>query len=539
MRDSIEALLLAITHSRASRHAEAEELLHEVLAAEPNQPNALFLLGQSALACGRPAEAAKHLARALWLRPTHRDGRVALARALLADDRAAEALDALAPLASDAGLGVAQTLRGTALNALGRPEEAVVAFTHALATLPMDAETHLNLGNAHADLDEIDLAERHIRHAISLQPAMAEAHASLGHLLAGLGRLEEAVACQRAAIAIRPDFAPAHWNEGVALLLAGDMQAGWEKYEWRKRRYPHSFSSPPGPQWDGGPLHGRTILVLAEQGMGDSIQFARYLPMLAQRGARVIVECSDSLVSLLGTIPGVATACARGRRPAHDVWVDQMSLPRLFHTTLGSVPFPTAYLQANAALLAQWDRRLPQGIRVGLAWAGNPLHSNDARRSIPVADLAPIIKAGEGGLISLQVGERASDISHLPGVANYSGLFTDWSQTAAAVAAMDLVITVDTAVAHLAGALGIPTWVMLPHAPDWRWMLNRTDTPWYSGMRLFRQSRPGDWTGVIEQVATALAGVMPAVEQGGYSMAMPPLTWSVVPVTQAASSDAR
>ncbi len=234
-------------------------------------------------------------------------------------------------------------MRGTALNALGRPEEAVIAFTHALATLPMDAETHLNLGNAHAELDEADLAEHHIRYAIALQPAMAEAHASLGHLLAGLGRLEDAVACQAVAIAIRPDFAAAHWNLGVALLLAGDMAAGWEKYEWRKRRFPASFSSPPGLQWDGGPINGRTILVLAEQGLGDTIQFARYLPMLARRGARVVVECADSLVSLAGGHPrrGPRPAPAAGAR-RYDVWVDQMSLPRLFGTTVDTVPYPTA-----------------------------------------------------------------------------------------------------------------------------------------------------------------------------------------------------
>ncbi len=545
MRDPIEVLLLAITHCRAKRHAEAEALLREVLAIDPEQPNALFLLGECALSCDRPAEAAEYLADALKLRPTHRDGRLALARALLAAGRPAEALDTLDPLANDTALGVAQTLRGTALNALSRPEEAVTAFTHALATLPDDAETHLNLGNAYADLDEPDLAEPHIRRAIALQPAMAEAHASLGHILAADGRLEEAIACQEAAIAIRPDFAAAHWNQGVALLLAGDMKAGWEKYEWRKRRFPHSFSSPAGPQWDGGPLDGRTVLVVAEQGLGDTIQFARYLPMLAQRGARVVVECAASLVPLLAAMPGVAKACPRGSRPAHDLWIDQMSLPRLFRTTLDSVPSPTAYLQADPAKLDHWDRKLPGGIRVGLAWAGNPLHSNDARRSIPAMALAPIVKAGEGGLISLQVGQRASEVEQLSGVADYAAHFTDWSETAAAVAAMDLVITVDTAIAHLAGALGIPAWVMLPHAPDWRWMLARSDTPWYSGMRLFRQPQPGDWHAVTMEVAAALAGIMPpaaalgASGTNGYSMAMPPLTWSVAPVTQAASSDAR
>ena len=539
MSDSIDVLLLAIAHSRAGRHAEAEVLLHQVLAADPDQPNALFLLGESALAGERAEEAVDFLTRALALRPTHRDGRVALARAQLAAGQPWAVLDTLEPLAGHTAFATVQTLRGTALNALGEPAEAVVAFTHALATKPDNAETHLNLGNAYAELDQADLAEQHIRRAIALQPAMAEAHASLGHLLAGLGRVAEAVARNETAIALQPDFAAAHWNQGVALLLGGDMAAGWEKYEWRKRRFPDSFGSAPGPHWDGGPLNGRTILVLAEQGLGDTIQFARYLPMLAQRGATVIVECDPSLVPLLAAMPAVAQACARGRRPAYDVWVDQMSLPRLFRTTLATVPYPAAYLQPDADRVAHWHAILPRGLRVGLVWAGNPLHSNDARRSMPVASLAPIVAAGGGSLVSLQAGARGQEVGSLPGVLPRADALTDWRETAAAVGAMDLVITVDTAVAHLAGALGTPVWVMLPHAPDWRWMLGRTDSPWYGCMRLFRQDSPGDWDGVADRVASALADAIRPAGAADYSIAMPPLTCSVAPVTQAASSDAR
>ncbi len=539
MTDPIEALLQAIAHSRAGHHAKAEALLHEVLAADPEQPNALFLLGESALAADRADEAVDYLSRALALRPTHRDGRVALARAQLAAGQPWAVLDTLEPLAKHTAFAAAQTLLGTALNAMGEPEAAVAAFTHALATNPDHAETHLNLGNAYAELDQADLAEQHIRRAIAAQPRMAEAHASLGHLLAGLGRVAEAVARNETAIALQPDFAAAHWNQGVALLLGGDMAAGWEKYEWRKRRFPDSFGSAPGPQWEGGPLNGRTILVLAEQGLGDTIQFARYLPLLAQRGAEVVVECAPSLVPLLADMPGVAQACARGRRPAYDLWVDQMSLPRLFRTTVATVPYPAAYLTADPARAAHWDRRLPAGLRVGLVWAGNPLHSNDARRSMPVQALAPILAAGQGHLISLQVGQPAQDIALMPGVADHADALTDWRETAAAIAAMDLVVTVDTAVAHMAGALGTPVWVMLPHAPDWRWMLGRADSPWYSCMRLFRQDSPGDWDGVSERVAAALAGVIHPTGSADYGIAMPPLTCSVAPVTQAASSEAR
>ncbi len=539
MFDVIDTLLRAIAHGRAGRHAEAEALLHQVLAAEPEHPNALFLLGQSALAAGRPDEAVDFLDRALALRPGHRDGRVALARAQLAAGQSWTALDTLEPLAGHTALATVQTLRGTALNALGQPEEAVVAFTHALATQPDDAETHLNLGNAYAELDEPMLAEQHIRRATALQPDLAEAHASLGHLLASLGRVAEAVACNETAIALQPDFAAAHWNQGVALLLGGDLAAGWEKYEWRKRRFPDSFGSAAGPQWDGEPLDGRTILVLAEQGFGDTIQFARYLPPLAQRGARVVVECAPSLVPLLAAMPGVAQACVRDERPAYDLWVDQMSLPRLFETTLAAMPNPDAYLRADADRLAHWHGVLRAGLRVGLVWAGNPLHSNDARRSMPVAALAPIVAAGRGSLVSLQAGARGEDVAALPEVLDYADALTDWRETAAAIAALDLVVTVDTAVAHLAGALGTPVWVMLPHAPDWRWMLDRTDSPWYSCMRLFRQDKPGDWDGVAVRVAGALDDVLRPAGGGDHSIAMPPLTCSVAPVTQTASSEAR
>ena len=529
-----DALLTAITHARAGRHLEAERILHALLEAEPDEPFALFLLGESALATKRSAEAVGLLSRALALRPAHRDTRLALARAHLACADPAAVLRTLEPLASDTLLAAAHSLRGTALNALGRPEEAVAAFALTLSVTPDDAEAHLNCGNAFAELDDAAQAEQHIRRAIACDPAMAEAHASLGHLLASLGRLPEAIAANEAAIALRPDFTTAHWNQGVAHLLGGDMEAGWQQYEWRKRRFPASFANPPGPQWDGGALDGRTILVLAEQGFGDAIQFARYLPMLAYRGAQVVLQCASPLVKLLGAMPGV-TAVPRGQLPPYDCWVDQMSLPLLFGTTLSTVPSPGGYLRPDPVRAERWERRLPNGLRVGLVWAGNPRHSNDRRRSIPAAALAPIVTAGRSTLVSLQEGPRARDVAKLFGVTDHSGRLTDWAETAAAVSAMDLVITVDTAMAHLAGALGIPVWLMLPYAPDWRWMLGRNDTPWYAGMRLFRQEQPGDWPGVAKRVATELM----AISRPSYSMAMPPLTCSVAPVTQPASAEAR
>jgi tetratricopeptide (TPR) repeat protein len=529
-----DILIDAITHARAGRHSEAEAILHEVLAHDPDNPYALYLLGECALLSDHPAEAVGLLTRALALRPAHRDSRLNLARALLASHRPAEALGTLAPLAADTSLAAAQSLRGTALEALGRPAEAILAFEHALTLDPTDAEALLNCGNAYAELDQVDPAEHHIRRALACKPELVEAHVSLGDLLIRAGKLPEAIAASAEAIALRPDFATAHWNQGVALLLSGDLPAGWHEYEWRKRNFPSAFASLPGPEWDGGPLCGRTVLVLAEQGLGDTIQFARYLPMLAHAGAQVVLRCAPSLVPLLGRIEGLQT-CLRGAEPAYDCWVDQMSLPLRFGTTLHTIPTPAGYLSPAPARAAAWDELLPAGLRVGLVWAGNPLHSNDRRRSMPMQALAPLIAAGRSNLIGLQTGARAHDLARLFGLPDFSGRLTDWGETAAAVSALDVVITVDTAVAHLAGALGIPVWLMLPHAPDWRWMLEREDSPWYTGARLFRQEWPGDWAGVAERVTAALV----AIASPSYTMAMPPLTWSVAPVTQPASAEAR
>ena len=535
MSDQIETLLLAVSHARAGRQEEAETALRAVLADEPDNGYALYLLGQCALVGGRSAEAAALLARALALRPEHRDSRLSLARALLATARAEDALQALEPLAGEAKLAQVHSLRGSALTMLKRPAEAIAAFQRALAADPADAETELNLGNAYAELDQPELAQHHLRQALALAPHMVEAHASLAHLLTNQGRLEEALAASRTAIEIDPDCTAARWNHAVTLLLSGDFAAGWQEFEWRKRRFANSFSALPKPEWQGGSLAGKTILVLAEQGAGDTIQFMRYLPLLAKRAQQVIMECPPSLAPLVASMPGVIAAMPHGGRSGYDVWTDELSLPRLFGTTLETIPYPAGYLKPDPARALAWDRHLPEGLRIGLAWAGSPLHSNDRRRSMPAAALAPIIAAGGRSIVTLQVGPRARDVAKLFGLTDRSGRLTDWSETAAAISGLDVVITVDTAIAHLAGALGIPAWVMLPFAPDWRWMTARDDSPWYAGMRLFRQDQPGDWTGVAERVATALVSVV----RPAYTINMPPLMWSVAPVTQAASSDAK
>ena len=508
-----DTLLIAVDHQRAGRTAAAGAIYRDVLQAEPGQPQALYLHGLLDLAAGRADHAATLLARAVEARPSHAGARLALARARLDAGQKGGALDAATTaLALDPSQAEAHFLLGTALSALGRTEEAIASLLQAVARQPRHAAAHLNLGNAWADLDRFEEAERFCRAAIALDPALAEAHASLGFILTSSSRLAEAVAACDAAIALRPDFAEAHWNRAVACLLAGDFAAGFAGCEWRKRhrRFHGSLPDLPGPSWMGEDLTGRTILVRAEQGLGDTIQLSRYLPCLAALGARVRLVCDARLIPLLRTLPGAVEIAAReAPLPPHDLWVDQMSLPRLFATTSETVPAPPGYLQADPAWAAAWRATLPDGPRIGLVWAGNPAHANDRRRSLPPGTLAPLLEIPGLHFVSLQLGPRAAETADMPGVIDPTARLADYAATAALVAALDLVITVDTSVAHLAGGLGRPVWVMLPFAPDWRWMLGSDSSPWYGSMRLFRQERPGYWRGVVARVAEALRTAPP------------------------------
>jgi tetratricopeptide (TPR) repeat protein len=469
----------------------------------PDDPRTTYVQGLVLLRAGRAAEAAELLASAAAALPGHEGARVNLVRALLAAEapqRALEAADAaLAALPHHAELHFA---RGTALNALGQPRAARESLQRAVALDPSHAPSHLNLGNACADLDDLDAAECHIRAALHRDPTLVEAHASLGFVLTSRGCLAEGIAACDAAIALRPGFVQAHWNLATAALLAGDFARGFAEYEWRKRhdQFRHDFVDLPGPVWTGDDPAGRTILVHAEQGLGDTIQFARYLKLIAEHGGRPVLACERPLLPLLATLPGVRVVAKDATLPRYDAWIDQMSLPHAFAARPDTIPSAAGYLVADPARVAQWRARLPGGRKLGLAWGGNPAHSNDRRRSLPPAAVSRLLALGGSSVVNLQVGPRAGKA----GLTDFSPLLTDYAETAALVANLDLVVTVDTSVAHVAGALGVPCWVLLPFAPDWRWALWRDDTPWYDSLRLFRQPRPGDWDGAIDAVAAAL-----------------------------------
>jgi tetratricopeptide (TPR) repeat protein len=463
----------------------------------------LYVSGLQALRDGNTDEAIYRLTQALRRSPEHSGMRRNLVRALLVAERwdqvAVQATAALAGAPDNAELHFA---RGTALNALGQHTQACAAFARALTLQPDHAAAWLNMGNASADLDDLASAEAQYRTAISLDPVLAEAHASLGYLLTQQGRLPEAIAACEAALRVRPDFVQAHWNLAIATLLGGDLRAGFAAYEWRTRhaRYQADFPPLPGRRWDGSDPTGLTILVRAEQGYGDAIQFARYLPMIRAAGGRPVLVCAPALVPLMRLIPGMEAIATADPVPPHDAWIDQASLPYLFGTTLATIPTPAGYLQADPARVAAWQARLPPGRKVGVAFVGNPRHPADRRRSIPAELTAILLTAPGVTFINLHHGEAAQRLN----LTDLTPWLTDYAETAALIETLDLVVTVDTSVAHLAGALGKPVWILLPHAPDWRWLLERDNSPWYHSARLFRQAAAGDWRGPLQRIRAKL-----------------------------------
>ena len=334
--------------------------------------------------------------------------------------------------------------------------------------------------------------------------------------LKGQGKLDGAAACCRRALELKPDFAEAHLQQSLLSLVTGDFQRGWTEYEWRwkdKQWQRRNFSQ---PLWDGQRLEGKTILLHAEQGLGDTIHFVRYVPQVKQRGGTVIVECPKPLLSLLTSGAGIDRLVGRGEElPPFDLQAPLLSLPGIFRTSLETIPADVPYLFADPGLVEHWRRELGSiaGFKIGIAWHGSPKHPNDRNRSIPLASFEPLARCSRVRLLSLQKGTGAEQLQDLAGripVADVGSRLDDFRDTAAVLVNLDLVIACDTAVAHLAGALGVPVWVALPFTADWRWLLDRSDSPWYPTMRLFRQRQPGDWPGVFEDIKAELAARLPS-----------------------------
>lgn len=404
---------------------------------------------------------------------------------------------------------------GVALRDTDRGQEAVASFRQALRLQPGEPNVLNNLGNAlHAQQHYAEAIDC-FRHALRRAPANPGFHLNLGNALRVSGRVGEAIQSLRQALKLEPDFAEAHWDLAFALLLQGDFTQGFQEYEWRWRRRDFPCRQFTAPLWRGEDLAGQTLLVHTEQGAGDGIQFVRFVSQLHERGARVLLECPPGLAALFQSVTGAAQVVPRGAPlPDFDCHVPLLSLPQRLGVTPERIPAVVPYLRppANRRVVLpppRSERRVR--LKVGLAWRGNPEHSNDRQRSIPLALLKPLFAMADVAFYNLQVGpgtKSAGEETSQEALVPMEGLLRDFADTASVVEQLDLVISADTSVAHLAGALGRPTWVLLPFAPDWRWMLNREDTPWYPTLRLFRQPAPGDWPAVVRRVRDALSDPM-------------------------------
>lgn len=401
---------------------------------------------------------------------------------------------------------------GNALKELDRDEEVLAAYDKAISLRPDYAEAHCNRGLVLHQLQRCDEALGCYDKAIVLNPDYAEAYYNRGNVLKDLRRYQDAVANFDRAIALRPEDIGAHFNKALVKLLLGDYETGWSLHEWRwkteqHRDYLRNFKQ---DLWLGDqPVAGRRILLHAEQGLGDVIQYARYAPMVAALGATTILEVPSPLVPLLETLAGAITVIAAGSAlPEFDLHCPLASLPLAFKTTVAAIPAEIPYLAADGQRRSEWRARLGsrRQRRVGLAWSGNPRHRNDRNRSISLRILEPLLRL-DCEYHSLQKELRDEDqtvLAQYPNIRGHETELRDFADTAALVAELDLVITVDTSVAHLAGALGKEVWILLPYVADYRWMTERSDSPWYPSARLVRQHARGDWTGVIEDIHSRL-----------------------------------
>ena len=501
----------AIAESIASFTAEAT--------LTQGSPDALTALADRLLARADAANAASAYRRALTFAPNRSELHCNLGNALrlLGALVEAEAAYRAALALNPASAPVLNNL-GIVLQEQGRVDEAIEAFNRARDADPGYAEALNSLAPALQLRGRLGEAAEACLAALRLEPRKADAHCNLGNVRLAQNRLEDAIAEFRTALEIDPPNASYAKNLSYALLTAGDFSEAWPLFDARwsatMKKAVRPFQS--RPRWSGAePIDGHTFFVHSEQGLGDTLQFMRYVPLLAARGAQVVFEVQSALADLLHDFDGAQRVIARGDPiPEFDLHCPLLSLPAAFGTALATIPAKVPYLRADPTRFESWTRRLaglPARARVGVVWAGNPNHGNDHNRSIPFAAFRTILDHPGVTFISLQKEIRAPELDAVsaqafpfdPGIELHS-----FADTAALVAALDAVITVDTSIAHLAGALGKPTWILLPFAPDWRWMIERSDTPWYPTARLYRQPHPGDWTTPLGAVREALDGLV-------------------------------
>jgi len=507
-----EALASAIQHYRSGQLGQAEALCRQIIAAQPQNADALHILGMVAHQTGHHEAAVRLFGRAIALNGTVAQYHNSFGNVLRAMKRIPEAAQSYRQaIERDPTLAIAHYGLGQIEYDNNDFASSARSFHTAISHAPNFVEAHGRLGNALFQLGRLEEAVDSYRRAIALNPRDAVSYANLGLVLQDLGLVDEGIENCRRALALQPDFPAAHNNLCLALLLKGDFENGLPHHEWRWRVQGLRMGGRrfDRPAWRGEPLNGARILLHAEQGAGDTLQFLRYAPLVAARGGRVLIVVPPELKRLAMSVKGVEQVIGGDEPlPAFDQHCALLSLPLAFGTTMATIPGEVPYLAAPEPLLAEWRARLGASAspRVGLIWAGRPEHRRDRDRSIALAALAPLADTG-ATFYALQKGPAAEQAkTPPPGMVlhDLDGAFTDFADTAAAMAALDLVISVDTSPAHLAGAIGKPVWVLLAQAPDWRWFLEREDSPWYPTARLFRQPTRGDWASVIARVAAEL-----------------------------------
>jgi Flp pilus assembly protein TadD len=399
---------------------------------------------------------------------------------------------------------------GLAFYQKGQFDDAIPYFKRAVQLNSFYSEAYSNLGSAVFQKDLLEEAVEYYHKALQYNPKNIDACNNLGTSLLMAGQYQESLRFFRRAITLNPDFAPAHFNLSCVLLLLGDFKNGWKEYFWRWGLEEYHLPNWPQPIWDGSGFAGKTLLLHVEQGFGDIIQTVRYLPMVINQGGKVILQCQKELLSLIKTVEGVEDIVARDEPlPAFDIHCPLLCLPMIFDTNLDTIPAKIPYIKADDLLVKRWKEKIgdSSSVKVGLIWQGNPVHRRDRERSIAFEKLAPLAAIDGISFYSLQKGdgsEQAKNPSSGLKLIDYMNEVHDFSDTAALIENLDLVISVDTSVAHLAGAMGKPVWILIQYSPDWRWMLKREDSPWYPTMRLFRQPSFGDWNPVIKRVADEL-----------------------------------
>ncbi len=554
MTDIAEIQKNASQHHKAGRYAQAVENYMLLIQKNPNYAELYINTGAALKAQGQLAKATAYYRQAIQLKPTSHEAYYNLGNVLAEQQRHAEAVESyknatkLKPDFAQAYYNLANSLcelqlldqavevykrviqlkpdyakaynnLGTTLKELGQRTEAIENYRQTIRLTPDFAEAHNNLGIALKDEGRLEEAIESYTQAIKIKPDYATAYSNLGTALHSEGQYDEAIENYEKAIQLAPEHAGARWNRSLLLLLAGRYTEGWKEYEWRKKInsakdvYPHTYEK---PQWNGAPFVGKRLLVHYEQGIGDNLQFVRYLPMVKARGGTVIFETPKSMYGLLKNSKAIDELIEKtpGSKPNvdFDLYVSLMDLPRIFETTLETIPSEVPYLHAEPEKVKYWKNKFTEtGFKVGLVWGGRPIRANEILtlqyRSCALEYLEPLAEIDTVKLYGLQKGPPAEQIKQLSKkiiISNFGEKFEDFADTAAAIENLDLVISIDTSVAHLAGAMGKPTWALLKFDADWRWLLEREDCPWYPTMRLFRQKKNEHWNLVIKRVAEEL-----------------------------------